>query len=201
MTAIIRLARAEDRPALYDVVLKTADNGADATALHRLPDVEGDVYVGPYLTIEPELAFVLEDDQGPAGFVLGALDTRRFEARLEQDWWPPLRLKYKDADSRGLLRDDKRLLGLIYDPQTAPESVLQDYPSHLHIDILPRQQGKGSGRKLIGRLFAALAARGSPGVHLFVGARNQRAIAFYQRMEMTAFSTDERVVGMCRKLA
>ena len=99
-----------------------------------------------------------------------------------------------------LLPDDKRLLGLIYDPQTAPEAVLPGYPSHLHIDILPRQQGKGSGRKLIETLFGALAAKGSPGVHLFVGARNQRAIAFYRRMGMTAFATDERAVGMCRKL-
>ena len=201
MAAVIRPARRDDLPALYDVVLKTANNGGDATALHRLPDVQGDVYLGPYVTLEPELAFVLDDDQGPAGFALGARDSRRFEERLEKEWWPALRLKYRDAESLDLLPDDERLLGLIYSPHTAPESVLQDYPSHLHIDILPRQQGKGNGRRLIETLFDALSAKGSPGVHLFVGARNPSAIAFYQRIGMTEFSRDARTLGMCRKLA
>ena len=82
MAPIIRLARREEMPALYDIVLRTAANGGDATTLHRLPEVQGDVYLGPYVTLEPELAFVLEDDRGPAGFVVGALDSRRFEARL-----------------------------------------------------------------------------------------------------------------------
>jgi ribosomal protein S18 acetylase RimI-like enzyme len=200
VAAVIRPARRDELPVLYDVVLKTADNGGDATALHRLPDVQGDVYIGPYVTLEPDLAFVLEDDQGPAGFVLGALDSRRFEARLEQEWWPPLRLRSRDAGGRDLLPDDERLLGLIYNPQTAPETVLQDYPSHLHIDILPRQQGKGNGRKLIETLFEALAAKGSLGVHLFVGARNERAIAFYRRIGMTEFSSDARAIGMCLRL-
>ena len=200
MTAIIRPAREEDRPALYDVVLKTANNGGDATPLHRLPDIQGDVYTGPYLTFEPAFAFVLEDDQGPAGFVLGALNSRRFEERLEREWWPPLRLKYIDAARKDLLPDDERLLGMIHKPHRAPEAIVQDYPSHLHVDILPRQQGKGNGRKLLETLFDALAASGSPGVHLFVGARNEPAIAFYRRMEMTAFSRDARTLGVCRKL-
>lgn len=201
MPAIIRPARLDELPALYGVVLKTANNGGDATALHRLPDVQGEVYVGPYVTFEPDLAFVIADDEGPAGFALGALDSRRFEARLEQDWWPPLRLKYRNAADRDLLPDDERLLGLIYHPDTAPEEVLRDYPSHLHIDILPRQQGKGNGRRLIETLFDALAAKGSPGVHLFVGAKNERAIAFYRRLGMTEFSRDARALGMCLRLA
>ncbi len=200
MTAFVRLARPEDLPALYEVVLKTANGGDDATALHRLPDVQGDVYLGPYVALEPDLAFVLEDDRGVAGHVVGAADSRRFEARLEQEWWPPLRLKYKDAAKSELLPDDERLLGLIASPNLAPEAVVQDYPSHLHIDILPRQQGKGHGRRLIETLFDALAAKGSPGVHLFVGARNQRAIAFYRHVGMEEISRNERAIGMGQRL-
>ncbi len=201
MSAVIRQAHQDELPALYGIVLQTANNGGDATALHHLPDVQGEVYVGPYVTFEPAFAFVIEDDQGPAGFALGALNSRRFEARLEQQWWPPLRQKYQDAAKQDLLLDDRRLLGLIFNPPTAPEAILLDYPSHLHIDILPRQQGKGNGRKLIETLFDALDAKGSPGVHLFVGARNQRAIAFYQRLGMSEFSRDAWTVGMRKKLA
>ncbi len=99
-----------------------------------------------------------------------------------------------------LLPDDLRLLELIDNPHRAPEAILQDYPSHLHINILPRQQGKGHGRRLIETLFAALAAKGSRGVHLFAGARNHPAIAFYRRMGMTEFTRDPRTIGMCRSL-
>ena len=201
MSAVIRQAQLDELPALYSIVLQTANNGGDATALHRLPDVQGEVYVGPYVTFEPAFAFVVEDEQGPAGFAVGALNSRRFEARLEQEWWPSLRQKYRDAATQDLLFDDQRLLGLIFHPPAAPEEILPDFPSHLHIDILPRQQGKGSGRRLIETLFDAFAAKGSPGVHLFVGARNDRAIAFYRRMGMTAFSRDARTLGMCKELA
>ena len=199
-TAIIRPARRDDLPALYDVVLKTADAGGDATALHRLPDIRGDIYAGPYVTFEPDLAFVLADDQGVAGFVLGALASRRFEERLERDWWPAIRRKYKDAPREDLLPDDRVHLALIDTPDHAPEAILVDYPSHLHIDILPRQQGKGHGRRLIETLFDALAVQGSPGVHLFVGARNHRAIAFYRHIGMREFWSDARALGFCLKL-
>ena len=199
-SAIIRAARRADLPALYDVVLKTANNGGDATALHRLPDVQGDVYLGPYVTLEPDFAFLLADDQGTAGFVVGARNSRAFEARLERDWWPQIRRKYEDAASADLLPDDRRILGLIDTPHQAPEAILQDYPSHLHIDILPRQQGKGNGRKLIETLFDALAAAGSPGVHLFVGARNHPAIAFYRHVGFDEFARDAGAIGMCRRL-
>lgn len=200
MTAIIRTARPADLPAICDITLKTAAYGGDATALHRLPEIEGDVYAIPYMTFEPDFAFVLEDDLGLAGYVLGAPDSRRFEARLDRHWWPKLRRKYADAAGRDLLPDDRRLLASINDPHRAPESVLPDYPSHLHIDILPRQQGKGQGRRLIETLFDALAAKGSPGVHLYASVRNDRAIAFYRRVGMTEFFRDARAIGMCRRL-
>ena len=119
MAAIIRRARKIDLAALYSIVLQVADNGRDATALHRFPDIQGEVYVGPYVTLEPDLAFVLEDDEGPAGFALAALDSRQFEELLERKWWPTLRERYANTADMpgGLLPDDKRLLALIRHPR------------------------------------------------------------------------------------
>ena len=56
------------------------------------------------------------------------------------------------------------------------------YPSHLHIDLLPRAQGRGYGRRMIEQVLNALRRRQSPGVHLGVSERNTRAIAFYRRL-------------------
>jgi hypothetical protein len=59
---ILRRYRPEDLDALYDICLKTGDTGEDATGLYRDPEVLGHLYAGPYATLEPELAFVIEDE-------------------------------------------------------------------------------------------------------------------------------------------
>ena len=56
------------------------------------------------------------------------------------------------------------------------------YPSHLHIDLLPRAQGRGLGRRMLEEVMDTLARRGSPGAHLGVSTLNRRALGFYQRL-------------------
>lgn len=60
--------------------------------------------------------------------------------------------------------------------------VLAAYPAHLHIDLLPRAQRQGWGRRLVSALCAALAAQGVPGVHLGYDPANTNARAFYDRL-------------------
>lgn len=185
---LIRPFQVEDTDALYEVGLRTGNEGADASGLVTDRRLIGHLYVGPYLALEPELAWVLADDTGPIGYVLGALDTRRFEQRCEQAWWPALRTQYPDPSTRpgwsGLkaASPDGELAYLIHHPELTPAEVLPGYPSHLHIDLLPQGQGRGYGRKMIDTLLAALIAAGSPGVHLGVGAANERAIGFYRAL-------------------
>jgi ribosomal protein S18 acetylase RimI-like enzyme len=73
----------------------------------------------------------------------------------------------------------------IHQPLRADPALLVSYPSHLHIDLLPRMQGRGLGRQLMETLLAALRASGSRGVHLHVGRANERAAGFYQHLGMT----------------
>ncbi len=49
---------------------------------------------------------------------------------------------------------------------------VDDYPAHLHIDLLPELQGQGFGRRLIDTLRGALAERGVAAVHLGMDAAN-----------------------------
>lgn len=183
-----------DADALYEVCLRTGADGSDASDLFSDPRVLGSVYVGPYLALEPELAFVLDDGSGRVGgYVLGALDTATFAAACERGWWPSLRARYPlDAGAgaetsagvgAGMLRSaDAEVIALIHDPPVADPTVLRSYPSHLHIDLLPVWQGAGWGRRLLTRLLVELTAAGSPGVHLEVAPTNLRAIGFYGRL-------------------
>jgi ribosomal protein S18 acetylase RimI-like enzyme len=170
-----------------------------ATALYRDPALLGEVYVGPYLRFAPEHALVGVDDAGVAGYVLGAPDTAAFEALCEQSWWPSLRDRYPldlfPSDS-----PDGRIVHLIHNPPTASPDVVERYPAHLHIDLLPRLQGQGDGRRLLTALLESLATAGAPGVHLGVSTTNQRAIGFYRRMGFTEVQTYTHSLIMARAL-
>lgn len=180
VTASMRPFHASDLPGMYRVCLLTGAAGEDATALYRDPHLLAHVYCGPYPTADPGLSFVVVDGQGVAGYVVATADTAGFAAWCERAWWPVLRAQHpRVADPRDGT-EDHVLRARIHDPE--PPSVPTSAPAHLHIDLLPRLQGQGWGRRLIGELAGALRARDVPGVHLQVDARNTRAVAFYEHV-------------------
>lgn len=209
-TLPIRAARADDPvevDRVYEICLRTGAAGQDATARFTDPRLLGEVYAGAYLALEPELAFVVTDPEATArgeedavGYVLGAADTAAFEAELERRWWPALRARYADRTfAPG--SPDAALAGLIAHPPTTPSSVTADYPAHLHIDLLPRAQGGGNGRRLIETLLDALRARGVVGVHLGVAPENTGAIGFYEHLGFRALPSAPGAVLLGRHLA
>jgi ribosomal protein S18 acetylase RimI-like enzyme len=182
----IRRAIPGDRDALYDICARTGDAGDDARPLYRDPELLGEVWVGPYLAFQPDLAFVAEGGGVAIGYVLGAADTRAFDAACEQSWWPALRDRYPEQPDDDASTADRGLISRIHHPPTTPARVVDEFPAHLHIDILPQGQGQGVGRQLMTTLFAALVERGVTGVHLGVAARNGRAIGFYEHLGFTS---------------
>jgi ribosomal protein S18 acetylase RimI-like enzyme len=58
----------------------------------------------------------------------------------------------------------------------------EQYPSHLHIDLLPRAQGRGLGRAMMERVLDLLRRHGSRGAHLGVSLPNRAAQAFYRKL-------------------
>ncbi len=57
----IRRYRPEDRAAVYGICVRTADAGGDARGQYASDDLMPDLFAGPYVELEPELAFVLDD--------------------------------------------------------------------------------------------------------------------------------------------
>jgi ribosomal protein S18 acetylase RimI-like enzyme len=175
----VRPAALHDLPGAYRACLRTGDAGRDATGMYRDPDLLGHVYVGPYIVGQPGVGLVPVDDQGVAGYVLAALDTREFEDWAEREWWPALRARYPLRHDRS---PDGELVRIIHAPPRAPDAVVADFPAHLHIDLLERARGQGMGRTLVEALITGLRARGLPGVHLDVAADNEHAIGFYRHL-------------------
>lgn len=61
------------------------------------------------------------------------------------------------------------------------DSAFKQWPSHLHIDMLPEAQGKGLGVIMIQHILDQLRDRGSTGVYLEMAVDNHRALHFYQK--------------------
>jgi ribosomal protein S18 acetylase RimI-like enzyme len=195
--ALIRPYRASDLDDLYRICLLTGDSGEDATSLFEDPQILGHLFAAPYALFEPSLAFVAEDDLGVGGYVLGALDSNDFERRLETDWWPALRDRYPAPPSsvpEDQWTPDQHAASLIHGARTIPDELAEHYPSHLHINLVPRLQSHGLGRRLMNTLIAGLREQGSPGVHFFVLRANQRAVGFYQHLGFTMISADNLVL-------
>ena len=181
---VIRRATADDERGAFYVCLKTGDHGSDGEPLYRDdPDALGRVFVGPYLAFEPELSLVLEDDAGICGYALGALDSRAFYGRYEARWRPALCARYADpAGDSGEWTPVQHVHHTYHHPDYFCPEPYDEYPSHLHIDLLPRAQRRGYGRRLLEQNMSTLRRLGSPGVHLGVSERNVRARRFYEHL-------------------
>lgn len=198
MNATIRPYR-DDLDALYEVCVRTADRGDDLTGTLADPSLPGHLYAAPYGVLEPESAFVVEDAEGVAGYIVGTTDTAAFEGRLETEWLPALRSRYPNGSGGGAV--DTMYIALIHHPPRQDAAIVADYPAHLHIDLLPRVQGLGLGRRLIERFCDEMQHRGVRGVHFGVHPLNHRALAFYAHVGFAELSHDGRSVLLGRRFA
>jgi GNAT superfamily N-acetyltransferase len=180
----IRPLQPRDIDALYAIALATAWVGGDASSLYRDPKLIGHIYTAPYATLQSDLCLVAEDEAGVAGFVVGTADTLTWEARLEREWWPPLRRQYPAPDEAQMAEwpHDHQRVVMIHNPTPVPAAVVQSYPAHLHMNLLPRLQGRGNGSRLFAAWLAVAAARGIGPMHVGANKQNTRAFSFWQRL-------------------
>ena len=184
MTGTVRPYRPTDLPALYDICLRTADAGEDASGGYPVRDHElpGAIFAAPYAVLEPGLTFVLDDGRGQAvGYVLGTGDTAGFVKRFRDEWLPTVTERWP-APQGEPVTPTEAMAALLYAPERMVLPDLAAYPAHLHIDVLPKFQRSGHGRALMAAYLDALAAAGVPAVHLGMLTVNTRARAFYDRL-------------------
>ena len=177
---LLRTANIADLPELRRICLETGDSGKDATHLHKLPELVGDIYVAPYVIHEPEFAYVLLAENKVVGYLLGALDTQSFEKILVDTYWPVAKAKYQQINFE-ITPSDQALLSELDKQGFSDEQLIKKYPSHLHIDIVESHQSAGYGKSMISYLLNELKQANSSGVHLHMSASNDRARVFYKK--------------------
>ncbi|GAA4050935.1 GNAT family N-acetyltransferase [Streptomyces shaanxiensis] len=182
----IRRYRPEDREAVEDICVRTAHEGGDSRPHYQDPGIFPTTFALPYVTLEPDLSFVLDDGGNggtgrAVGYILGTADTPRFVEAFRTKWLPLAAPRYPEPPGPPSTPDEE-MIRLLHHPERMLVPEVAAYPAHLHIDLLPAWQGQGHGRALIRRLLRALQDQGVPAVHLSMVTANTPARAFYDRL-------------------
>jgi GNAT superfamily N-acetyltransferase len=201
----IRAFRSEDLEALYAIALATGHQGGDASHLYNDGKLIGHIYSAPYALLEPQLALVVEDDQGVAGFAVGTPNTEEWQNRLEAEWWPKLRQQYADPSAKppGEWSADERRAYAIHHPQHCPRQIAERYPAHLHLNLSERVQGRGAGTLLFSEWMTLASQQGVGAAHVGVNSANARALRFWSKRGFARLTPEhdgsERTIWMGRR--
>ena len=174
---LIRPAQPGDEAGAYYVCLKTGDHGQDGEPFYRDdPDALGRIFVGPYLAFEPELSLSSKTTRASAAMrsarSIRAPSTRATRPSGGRELCA--RFPAPQGDPSQWTRVSRFIRRITIPDYFCPEPY-DAYPSHLHIDLLPRAQGRGYGRRMLEQMMDMLRRRGSPGAHLGVSVLNTRA--------------------------
>ena len=189
---------ASDRAALV-ALFGAAGEGAPSSEVWGHEASLAEVYLTPYLDLEPASVFVVVVDGRPAGYLAGCVDESVFPSEKERTEAviKKYRLFRMSGPRRFFVRAayDTALLKLRRQPM-AGELADPRWPSHLHIDLLPVARGTGAAGQLMTAWFDRLREVGSPGCYLQTSAENERAVRYFERMGFTQHGDNPVVPGL-----
>jgi ribosomal protein S18 acetylase RimI-like enzyme len=190
MISLVRPLQKKDRDAIEDICYRTGYHGEDLTGTGRFNDrhLFGLLFSLYYTYHERANSFVAEErDPGRisgriAGYILGTLDTAALEKRFSRLWTARIAARgilatwWRYGESFRALWHFSRVVGTF----PSLSHIHEEYPAHLHINLLPEYQRRGIGGRLMSALEMHVKAAGVPGIHLVTSDRNIKAVPFYR---------------------
>jgi len=175
----------KDRRGVADICYKTGYMGESLEGRGIFDDrtLFGLIFCIYYQIFEPDNSFVAVDEKDRlVGYIMGSLDTvsqkKGFDRHMRWrifcrlagvTWW-------RHPGSA------KELLRWLKVPELpTPEGLYDDYPAHLHMNLLPEFQGMGIGGKLMRNFLRHVKASRVKGVHLRTSNHNVKALPFYEK--------------------
>lgn len=184
MISIEKCGSADDWAAIRRLCCLTANNGAPISE-ERWPFF-GELWIGPYQKLRPELTYLARRDGMVVGYLTGSADTAAFEREKFLRVTVPLLVRVglrrfvPNADTRRFVR---RTLGFERGPnerfaRDVRAMVDERFSAHLHVNVDASCRGQGVGRQLMTHFFNDLRVLGVAGVHVYCGAD---PVSFYRR--------------------
>jgi GNAT superfamily N-acetyltransferase len=188
----VRPYEPRDRDAVREICRATAYGGAER-ARPIDPLLLTDLMTRYYTDYTPEAVWVAERKGRVVGYLAGCFDEAPLRRIMIRRIVPQA---VAAAVARGLLLRPAlwQLISVL--PRFAAASrravpagrgeSLDNYPAHLHVNLLPEGRGRGLGERLVAQLCAAAAGRGLPGVHATLLEDNRGARRFFERLGFEA---------------
>lgn len=180
--ATIRKYTSDDKEAVRHVCIETASGFSEK----KYP-VLLNLFCDYYIEQEPQNCFVLDSNGTVVGYILTSADWQTYVRRYRETYLAPLR----------------RLSPVHYlykKHELKTQKCTEQYPAHLHIDIIESFQRGGYGTQLIDAALANLKTQGILGIQLGVGAKNSGAIKFYERYGFLPLHRSPAVTTYGKKL-
>ncbi len=147
------------------------------------------VYCDYYIENEPDNCFVAADDNDKAiGYVISSESFDDFRKIYIKNYYTRIK-KWEYRRRKSALKAIE-----------SHEKYKEDYPAHLHIDILPEYQHIGLGKKLLDALCDNLRKKEVKGVMFTVWNKNYNAIKFYEKYGFSLIETKETTLVYGLKL-
>ncbi len=128
------------------------------------------VYCDYYIEKEPENCFVAVDENDRAvGYIICAEDFDKFYPVFVDQYYTRIK-KWEFKRRKSALRS-----------VIPHEKYKEEYPAHLHIDVLPEYQRMGLGHKMTDALLAHLKEKGIKGIMLTTWIKNEKGRGFYDK--------------------
>lgn len=185
-----------DRHAIEDICYQTGFMGDSAGRFWKHKPSFVEIWVSPYIDLEPNSLFVAVKDGKIAGYLTGCLDTSS-GPQLEALMMATIarhKLFFRPGTAGFLFR---AMLDNLRDRQKASGELLdQRWPAHLHINLLPEARGTGLGSDLMEAWLAQLRQCAVPGCHLSTILENRRAVGFFERKGFQKYGQPAPISGM-----
>lgn len=139
------------------------------------------VFLDYYVEKEVAHCLVVDDGGRAIGYILCAPSEEKWEAFFEEHAGQP----------------EFAVTNMIYQGSKEPlVRYREQYPAHLHINILPEYQRLGLGTELVDALKVHLKELGISGLMLCVANDNEKGIDFYRKYGFTELEKFEHETAM-----
>lgn len=185
----IRKVQDKDRESLSEICIETAIYLPIKNPKGRFAKAIALMYADYYAVCEKENCFVLVDENDNAkGYILCAPNFEEYKAKFKSQFGEKL-----------------KNIGIVFYLSQLIEfktmvKYAENFPAHLHIDLLPECQGQGHGALLIDKLIDHLKTLNVKGVMLGCMSKNVGAIKFYSRLGFVEQNRTKNEVVMTKKL-
>lgn len=187
----IRSFQTADETAIENITYRTGFKGEDLDEHDYFNDrrLFYLIFIAYYARYEPEHFFVAMDksNNDVIGFICGTTDTKRQEKQFRRKmvWRIFLRaLFFTSWRYPKTMKTALNLTSILFENPSISNTeteLLELYPAHLHINVLPEYQHVGIGTRLINHFEDHLLKNNIGGVHLGTSSRNYKALPFYQK--------------------